>query len=193
MKAAVLMMATAVCVTAQTQPRGWQPQVAGVRQDDSSVVVSTPYYTFEHDLRKGGTLTRIALTHGRAKNLLAGPIETTARLAGKRAPDAAAQLGRVGGSVYSDINDGSPRVSRAREGSSQVVTVDAALAGPDGRSSGIRVRTTYRYRWGYVRVRKELLFFRSRRCRQSGGDVGAVPPEPFRLRIPAGSRGRDGQ
>ncbi len=158
MKAVVVITALAACATAQTQPRGWQPQAARVRQDDSSLIVSTPYYTFEHDLKRGGALARIALTHGRSKNLLVAPLQTTVRLAGKRAVDAAAQQGRVTGDVYSDINDRSPRVSRAREGSSEVVTVEATLTGPGGNSSGVRARTTYRYRWGYVRVRKELIF-----------------------------------
>ena len=71
MKAVAAMLVSAVCATAQNQPRGWQPQAASVRQDDSSVIISTLYYTFEHDLKRGGALTRIALTHGRSKNLLA--------------------------------------------------------------------------------------------------------------------------
>jgi len=125
------------------------------------LTLSTPYYAFEHDLKKGGALSRVTLTHGKAKNILVSPLETRVRLVQSRAADAA-QFGRTTGANYSDINDRSAMVSQSREGTSEVVTVEASLADREGKPSGIRVKTTYNYRWGYAKVRKEFLIAEAR-------------------------------
>ena len=54
------------------------PQTYSVQQDKAagSLTLSTPYYTVQHDLKRGGAIASIHLTHGRASNLLVLPFET---------------------------------------------------------------------------------------------------------------------
>jgi hypothetical protein len=61
-------------------PHTW-PQAYSVDRNDATGILTlrTPYYTVEQNLKQGGTITRIALTHGKAANLLVGPIETRIR------------------------------------------------------------------------------------------------------------------
>ncbi len=124
--------------------RSTWPQAYAVERNEASGILTlrTPYYTVEQNLKKGGAVTRIALTHGKAANLLVAPIETRVR-------DAS-------GGVLSDLNDSAPIVAHRREGLSEIVTVDSALKGQNGRASGLRVKSTLQYRWGYVKVRKEF-------------------------------------
>jgi hypothetical protein len=124
---------------------GTWPGEYSARQDDARglLVLSTPYYTIEQDLRRGGAISRITLTYGKATNLLIGPVETRVRDAD--------------GTVFSDLKDAAPKALRRREGPNEIVTVESALLDQAGRSPGLRVRSTLSYRWGYVRVRKELL------------------------------------
>ena len=116
-----------------------------MRRDEGSglLILSTPYYTVEQDLRQGGAISRIALTHGRATNLLVQPIQMRVR-------DEA-------GNVLSDLLDAAPTVTRRRDGLNETVSVEATLKDQAGRASALRVRSTLSYRWGYVRIRKELL------------------------------------
>lgn len=107
------------------------------------LVLSTPYYVVEHDLRRGGTLARIHLTHGQAGNLLVEPL--TCRIVDEA------------GHVYTDALDRSPRVRTERDGLHQMVTVEASLCREEGQSSPLRLRTTYDYRWGYVKIHREIL------------------------------------
>jgi hypothetical protein len=129
---------------AQESGSTW-PQAYVVHRDEASGVLAlrTPYYMVEHDLRRGGAIRRITLTHGRATNLLMRPVETVVR-------DEA-------GAVLSDLNDSAPKVTHRRAGLNEIVTVESVLADQNGRSSGVRAKTTLEYRWGYVRIRKELL------------------------------------
>jgi hypothetical protein len=124
--------------------RTW-PQAYSVERNDASGVLAlrTPYYTVEQDLKKGGAVRRISLTHGKAANLLVHPLETRVR--------------DDGGAVLSDLNDPSPRVAHRREGLGEIVTVECELKHADGRASGLRVRSTLQYRWGYIKIRKEFL------------------------------------
>lgn len=136
------------------QVRKTWPQAYTVERRDAQGVLSlrTPYYTFEHDLKKGGLLARIALTYGKAANLLVRPIETRVR--------------DGNGSVLSDLNDVTPSVTHRREGLREFVTVECALKGEDGQASGVRVKTTFEYRWGYVKIHKELLVPAGTRVRE---------------------------
>ncbi|NLX95473.1 MAG: hypothetical protein GXY83_04795 [Rhodopirellula sp.] len=129
---------------APTTPRTW-PQAYSVQRDDASGVLalSTPYYTIQQDLKKGGALTRITLTHGKAANLLVRPLET-------RVLDES-------GTMLSDLNDSAPVVTHRRNGLNEIVTVQAALKDQAGRAPGIQAKTTLDYRWGYLKIRKELL------------------------------------
>lgn len=124
--------------------RTW-PQAYSVERNESKGILAlrTPYYVVEQDLKKGGAIARIALTHGKATNLLVQPIETRVR--------------DENGAVLTDLGDSSPTVSHRREGSTEIVTVESILKASDGRGPRVRVKTTLQYRWGYVKIRKELL------------------------------------
>jgi len=106
--------------------------------------LSTPYYTVQHDLKQGGAISSIRLTHGKASNLLVRPFETRVR-------DAA-------GKLYSDLADPAPRVTTRQDGLNELATVESGLRDAQGKPSGVRVKTAYQYRWGYVKIHKELTF-----------------------------------
>ncbi len=125
-------------------PRTW-PQPYAVLQDEAAGILTlrTPYYTVEQDLKKGGTITRITLTHGKAANLIVHPMETRVR--------------SENGTVLTDLQDSAPTVTHRREGLNEIVIVESALKDQAGQASQFRVKTTYHYRWGYIKIRKELL------------------------------------
>ena len=89
--------------------RGWWSQEYTVHRDDAkgTLVLSTPYYKILHDLKKGGAISKISLTHGKAENLLVQPIETSVQLVSKGEPgaerDARTRL------IFRDINDTTPQ------------------------------------------------------------------------------------
>ena len=62
---------------AQNLPGCWPQGYSAVRDDQSgTLTLSTRYYTIVHDLKKGGTISKISHTHGRVDNLLKLPIQT---------------------------------------------------------------------------------------------------------------------
>jgi hypothetical protein len=128
-----------------TLPSTW-PQAYSVQRDKAAglLTLSTPYYSVEHDLKKGGAVSCIRLTYGRITNLLVRPFETRVR-------DAAGRL-------YSDLAEPSPRVTTRHDGLREFVTVEGALRDAQGKPSGIHVKTVYEYRWGYVKIHKEFSF-----------------------------------
>ena len=121
------------------------PQEYSVRRDDAAGVLalSTTFYTAEHDLRRGGAISRLTLRHGRAANLLVRPIQTRVR--------------DENGAVLTDLGDPAPKVVHRRADLNEIVEVESALVDRQGRASGLRVKTTYEYRWGYVKIHKEFL------------------------------------
>lgn len=125
-------------------PRNW-PQAYAVERNEGTGILTlrTAYYVVEQDLKKGGAISRIALTHGKAANLLVQPIETRVR--------------DDRGAVLSDVRDSAPTVTHRREGLNEIVTVECMLRDQSGRDSPLRVKTTLQYRWGYIKIRKELL------------------------------------
>ncbi len=125
-------------------PRSW-PQAYSVVHDESVGVLtlSTPYYVIEQDLKQGGAITRIALTHGKAANLILQPL--------------AARVRDEDGTVLTDLRDSAPAVSRQRDGLNEIVTVECVLKNEAGGASDYRLRTTLQYRWGYIKIRRELL------------------------------------
>ncbi|MHB1037352.1 MAG: hypothetical protein ACYC35_22475 [Pirellulales bacterium] len=142
-----MLLWAAGALAGQPEPklsRTW-PQAYSVAQDAASgmLTLRTPYYLVEQDLKKGGAITRIALTHGKAANLLVHPIETSVR--------------DESGAVLTDLMDSAPSITRRQEGLNEIVTVECALKDPNGRASGIRVKSTLQYRWGYIKIRKEFL------------------------------------
>lgn len=124
-------------------PRTW-PQPYTVVRDEAAqtLTLSTPYYTVEQDLQRGGAITRIALTHGRAANLLQQPV--------------AMRLRDESGAALTDVQDSAPTVTHRRDGLNEVVTVESVLRDETGNESAFRVRTTLQYRWGYIKIRREL-------------------------------------
>jgi hypothetical protein len=130
-------------VAAET-PSAW-PQAYDVQRDKEAglLTLTTPYYTVQHDLKRGGVIATIRLTHGRAQNLLVAPFET-------RVEDAS-------GANYTDLAEREPRVTTRREGLNEWVTVEGELRDASGRP-GVHVKTTYEYRWGYLKIHKELRF-----------------------------------
>jgi hypothetical protein len=128
-----------------SKPGSTWPQAYSVQRDEAAGILSlrTPYYTFEHNLRKGGAISRITLQHGKTANFLVSPVETRVR--------------DDSGSVLSDLKDSTPSVSHRRDGLNEIVTVECALVDPSGRPSGLRVKSTLEYRWGYIRIHKEFL------------------------------------
>ncbi len=145
--AAALLAAAPAAEGAQGIPKQsstW-PQPYEVRRDEAAGILSlrTPYYAVEHDLRRGGAVSRIALAHGRAPNLLVRPIEARVR--------------EESGTLLTDLNDPAPAVAHRREGMNEIVEVDCALTDGKGGPAALRLKTAYEYRWGYVRVRREFL------------------------------------
>lgn len=120
------------------------PQEYTVQRDDAAgqLTLSTPYYTVQHDLKRGGAIASIRLTHGRATNLLVQPV--------------AARITDETGAGFTDLNDPQARVSHRREGAKEIVTVESRLRDEPGRDANVSLRTVFEYRWGYVKVRREF-------------------------------------
>lgn len=133
--------------TASAASSQW-PQVYSVVKDTDSglLTYSTPYYQVQHDLNQGGIITRIHYTHGKADNILAGPITTRIRIEGKD------------GGTFSDIYNNSSSIRRWRDGKSEILIVECQLLDEKGRDAGVKVTTKYEYRWGYFKINKELIF-----------------------------------
>lgn len=134
-------------------PRTW-PQAYSVERNEAAgtLTLRTPYYVVEQDLARGAAVTRIALTHGRAANLLVRPLET--RVRDER------------GILLSDLRAPASSVAHWREGLNEIVTVECELRDPAGQAAGLRVKTTLQYRWGYIKIRKELLAPTAMRVRE---------------------------
>lgn len=121
------------------------PQPYTVRADRNArqLILSTPYYSVLHETGKGGAISAIRLTYGKAGNLLVRPISSL--------------LVDNQGASYSDLNDPSPRVRHTREGSLEIVTADSKLLNEQGRAlPGVRVKTRFEYHWGFVKVQKQF-------------------------------------
>lgn len=121
------------------------PQEYSVERDEAAGILAlrTRFYTVEHDLKRGGAISRITLRHGRSPNLLVCPIETRVR--------------DENGAELTDLNDSAPKVEHRRSGLNEIVTVENALVDLDGHASGLCVKSTFEYRWGYVKIHKEFL------------------------------------
>ena len=128
-------------------PSYW-PQGYSVERDEAAgkLTLSTRYYTVEHNLKKGGVISRINYTYGKADNLVLRPIETSVRLADGT------------NLVLSDVRNSAAKVGVAKSGENDVVTVECNLVANDGKDLGIMVKTRYEYRWGYIKVHKEVHF-----------------------------------
>ncbi|MGH9326971.1 MAG: DUF6259 domain-containing protein [Terriglobia bacterium] len=140
-------------------PRGWWPQPYSVERDEAQgkLRLSTRYYALEHDLKQGGAISRIVYTHGRAQNLLTRPLGCSAQLRLVKKPGQVTPEQRSREN-FADLADSAPSVSAEKPGKWEVVTVESRLLNKAGEDSGITVRTSYTYRWGYIKIHKEFRF-----------------------------------
>jgi hypothetical protein len=138
---------------------GWWPQSYTLERDESQgkVIVSTRYYTIEHDLRKGGTLTRIGHTYGTAENIFLRPLVASVQLRRFETSGEASEE-QMRKEVFTDVADSSASVSTAKTGKWEMVTAKCRLLNHDGEDSGIVTSTSYTYRWGYIKIHKEFQF-----------------------------------
>jgi hypothetical protein len=142
-------------------PKGNWPQEYTVERDEAAgrLVLSTPYYAVTHDLKRGGAISEIRYTHGAAPNLLLQPLGASVQLAAQKASHHfTLQEGGPPPTVLSDLHDSSPAVSVVKSGKRETVTIEAALRAPKAQDLGLRTRTTYEYRWGYIKIHKEFVF-----------------------------------
>ena len=100
---ALLMLLLKVTVCSGQRLVSTWPEGYSVRQDREAgrLVLSTRYYAVQHDLKRGGVIAGIRLTHGRASNLLASPIVT--------------RVCRADGTVCTDDGDPEAKVTHRRE------------------------------------------------------------------------------
>jgi hypothetical protein len=148
---AIRSAAVAVCLLGLAAPvfgqSGTSPGEYSVDRQDAAgtLTLSTPYYTFRHDLKRGAEISFVAYTHGSSPNLLVKPLN-----AHVETPD---------GDRFSAQNDASPDVALEQPaGRARVVRVTSRLLSAKGKDSGIRLRTRYEYRWGYLKIRREFVF-----------------------------------
>lgn len=156
---AALLVPAAVLVSAPpAETKGHWPQKISVARDDAAgtLTLSTPYYAVTHDLKRGGAISRIAYRHGRADNLLVQPVETSVQLDDPNA--AAPYSGPESLPLFNDVSDASPVVAHRSADGAEIVTVRCRLLDKNGRDSGVSTETTYAFRWGYIKIHKEVLF-----------------------------------
>jgi hypothetical protein len=120
------------------------PQGYSVQQDNAAglLTLSTPYYKVWHDLKRGGAIAGIWLTHGRATNLLLQPIGT--------------KIQDESGCFYTDLNDDRIRITRHRDALTEIVKIESRLLDDRMRSSGVRIKTVFEYHWGYIKIHREF-------------------------------------
>lgn len=155
------LAATPLLSSAQPEsalPSVW-PQEYAVYRDESSglLTLSNSYYTVQHDLKRGGAISRISLRHGKAPNLLVRPIHTAVR--------------DEDGTFYTDLGDRAARVSHHRKDMTERVVVESRLLDEQGRAAGLEVKTAYEYHWGYIKIHREF--------RKTPGDSPLRQLSPF--------------
>lgn len=141
--AAACLLGGAAVVCGQS---GTYPGEYAVERHETAgmLTLSTPYYTFRHDLKHGAEISLVALNYGAAKNLLVKPLN--------------AYVVTAEGESFHAQNDASPEVVVEKLAKARIVRVTARLVSAKGRDSGIRLRTRYEYRWGYLKIRREFIF-----------------------------------
>jgi hypothetical protein len=148
-------------VESPSAPKGNWPQEYSVQRNEAAgqLVLSTPYYSVTHDLRRGGAIAQIRYTHGTVSNLLLEPLEASVELAANKAPNHfPKQEEPPAPTTLSDLRDSSPLVTVTKSGKRQTVTVEASLRAPQAPEPEVRTRTTYEYRWGFIKIHKEFIF-----------------------------------
>jgi len=141
--------------------KGTWPQEYSVHKDEATghLTFSTRYYTVQHDLKRGGAIARISYTHGKASNLLLEPIGASIELAAKKAAQPIRRPQNFPSpQIFSDLHDSSPTVSVTQQGKWRTANIETVLRTASGRDIGVRTRTAYTYRWGYIKIHKEYIF-----------------------------------
>ena len=79
--AGMLWLGASMLLEAGAESSSTWPQDYSVKRDNAAgtLVLDTPFYAIEHDLKTGGVISRITLAHGKAANLLVRPIATRVR------------------------------------------------------------------------------------------------------------------
>ena len=128
-------------------PVPWWPQEYKVKSDREKNILSlsTPFYQIEQNFIRGGNISRIAYTYGKAENLLMEPV-------GVRI------VAADGKEEFSDMSDSPAEITYENSGKTVRVTTNCNLRNKSGKLSDISLKTIYEYRWGYIKIRKELYF-----------------------------------
>ncbi len=152
------VLAAAVTPAPGDTTRPQWPQGYSVKNDAAAGVLtlSTPFYSFTHDLHRGGALSAIRLTHGRAENLLAAPAGCGLTLADSPAGESENAVERES-HRYTDLNCKSPQIKVETLGKDVSVTVECPLLDTAGKACGVSVRTRWLYRWGHVKIHREFI------------------------------------
>ena len=107
--------------------------------------LKTRFYEVEHDLSKGGAIRSIVIRHGTGRNLLEAPM--------------ACSVVTDEGAALSDVQSPASAWQVEERADEVVVSIEGPMAGAEpGGGAGLRCQTTYAYRWGCIRVRREFLF-----------------------------------
>ena len=125
----------------------WWPQKYTVTLDKEKNILrlSTPYYLIEQNLSQGGNISKVKYTNGKNENLLIEPVGVKVNDAGVK-------------EEYSDMVENPAQISYENYGNSVRVITNCNLRTRNGKSSAVSLKTIYEYRWGYIKIRKELYF-----------------------------------
>jgi len=113
----------------------------------------TRFYEVEHDLSKGGAISSVVFPNGSGENLLIATM--------------ASEVVLSEGETYGDLYETTPKCRVERKGANVSVTMEGRLClKPSADNNAqikpsevrLRYRTTYLYRWGHIRVRRQFLF-----------------------------------
>lgn len=132
----------------------WWPQDYSVRLDREKNILhlKTPYYSVEQAVASGGNISGISYINGKAKNLLRAPVGV--------------RINTADGNEYTDLINATATISFVNSGKSVRVVTDCNLRTKNEEASTVILKTIYEYRWGYIRVRRELMFQDSLRVKK---------------------------
>ena len=128
---------------------GTFPENYEVERDDSARIVrlKTRFYEVTHDLAKGGAISAIVLLRGTGQNMLTEPISCSVTTSDWK-------------TTLSDVNAPATECEILREGKYATLVMISELrpATEEAPNPGVKIRTVYEYRWGYIRVKRQFLF-----------------------------------
>ncbi len=157
----VLAAFAASSPSAPETPSAW-PQEHAITHDDTMgrLTLSTPYYDVTHDLHAGGAIASIRYPRaGGAGASIGGPKERGRDLLVR---PIGAWLEDARGVRFADLRDvaANVHVSTVGAGADAVttVTLQSGFLDAEGRAAAVRLKSTYAYHWGYIKIRKEFVF-----------------------------------